>query len=615
MRRFQCAFVVAVCALLAPALCGANGVQIFTACIKDEDCTLMNGVCFDSVGNDLARLCSCALGHTFVRARAICAPPAANTTVAVNRTLSPIYYAEQRGGTALTRSRARFPGAWTCDTLNEFCWSNVEGVHYTSFEIGQIMTDDRRETELVFSYVVWRCSAAGSVFYRRSDSMSSDPDLANGMRPAPENCVSMQTLCSSSGNGNAASDGRSCACAVGWSGATCSSRAALDIARAVRPVRTCPFPLATGCAPNELCYLYEDGVTTDANAALGGHCWCGPGWVPGSTVGSSQGADVCVRTVPRTIHGVPALPYGRAAPSYTLQVDQATRQYMHYSGQGYEYASIAPYPLRVEDTLMRINDTMSGVVGAYLWRCNETKTVWNATARDCVLTSPPQRAATDGTPPFRIAYASCANPNTYGPECILSAAACRTARCSGNGNCTRTHQGCACDVGFGSFDCSQTACHPNLFEPAAPHVYNATIGACNCSAAFGGQWCEEFTCGNRWATLASDSVCECAGVWGKDRDGKCTVNRCPVGQLPHSARPELCVSDPSHNWNEGNEVPYDPPVAPTVSDEPLGPPTPGDDDRYVQPPYKMSPVAASIVTIYGTSAAVLVASVFAGALL
>jgi hypothetical protein len=556
-----------------------NTAVVFNECTSDTDCVRMNGKCFDSRGNDAGRHCSCAQGFTFDAPNAVCTwLPSFAQTVDVIRPNRPIYYAEQ-SGISLLESRARFPSNWTCDTENRFCWATTSTVYFTSFDIDAITDATSSHNSIRFADVIWHCRA-NTVFYRRSDRMSSDPDDFAGMRSAHEHCLTRDILCN--GNGGTGVPGNTtgtCACNAGWTGPTCSSKIDIDIARPVVPARRCAFPLNSTCRANELCYKWEGA---GSEALEGGWCWCGPGYVPAAALPQKAQPDACVAVATTTAHGIPAYPYAPHAAVYRLTLD-ASRQYMHYYGQGYSYASISPYAISTARLdILRINDTMADIVGSYLWRCEGNGiSAWNETVADCIYTP----SYTQAVETRMAGLASAANTlqmaatwddscvsSLFGPGCTETRDACSTFRCTGHGSCTGAYQGCDCERGWGLYNCSVRTCGPNEYDTTKPHVYSATLEKCNCSAAYTGTFCESYTCGNVFATYDFISkTCTCAGKWeALTEGGPCTINTCGAGLQPSDIDPSFCVitppSAPDNTTRSYGRIEALPDVKPTMWD-------------------------------------------------
>lgn len=598
---------VAVCLFVAVALfwTAHASVVLFNACVSDSDCSFMNGECFDSRGNDVARVCSCARGMTFDSARAVCEPVAFATAagrsdvVELDYGIRPVFYTEQRDEVGMVRARAVFPSLWHCDALNSFCWAEDDAVYYTTLEISSLhpMKTLASFIELRYRNVVWKCRGEGAIFYRRNDASSSDPDRGNAMRPAPENCVTHSMICGSQRTGTVGS-GTQCECSDPFTGPTCQSRMALDISRPLVASRQCSFPSNAGCAPNEICYRWhQPGV-----AQSGSWCWCGPGYLPAAILSESTSPDACILTTTETMYGIPAIPYTADSPSYAVTVDKATRQYFHYTGGGYRYASVAPYAPAPDNTLYRINDTMFGLVGSYLWRCDEAKSAWNGTA--CVLEQP-LAVAIPAQQSASVSYADCPSPTQYGPDCAWNATVCAVQRCSAHGQCVGTHQGCQCGMGWGGYNCSTRACFPNAASPADPHVYSPSAGSCNCSHLHQGTWCERFVCGNAAATIDPFTLaCECRGRWTADGDGSCTAHTCGAGLAPSRVDATICEADPNY-IREPDEV-HDGVLSP---DSPPSPPRPAlpDDDFGWDPPARS--LSTDAIAAIGSQAAVVLIAV------
>jgi len=532
-----------------------EGVRVFTPCVTNAQCAQMNGECFSSRGNDLTPVCSCPEGTFFDAVKAVCDRDGfitdSNITV-IHRVKSSIFYMEQKDQANLTRGLAQFPTRWVCARNHRFCRAEDRNVYYTSLDIDSIDTDDSQVTYMRYSDVMWKCTG-GRIFYRRNDDMSTDADTGSGMRPAHENCLTPQELCSAIGTGTAGADGE-CNCNDGWTGPTCQIRLSLDIERPVSPTRTCTFPSSAACNPGEICYMWEKPsgtVLSNPSAGHAGWCWCGPDYIPAAVIPDSVTNDACIRSTFFSVYGVPALPYTPRAPSYNLQVDARTRSYMHYTGQGYRYASVAPYPINTSNTLLRINDTMFEESG-YLWRCDAEKATYNPTTKECdmfwVPPSPEDQANDDL---FVFTYANCDSTERWGPFCSWNETECRHLRCSDQGYCTGTHQGCLCDRGWGGYNCSIRACGPNeidipavfvtvdfeqlqISEPLPakdhPHVWSEELQKCNCSVSYKGQFCEEYTCGNKHTVYdTTSSKCTCIGFWTLNTtSGLCTNNTCPL---------------------------------------------------------------------------------------
>ena len=602
--------------------CAHAYVRLFMPCVTDKECAPMNGRCFHSRGNDLSPICSCPEGTFYDGARAVCENDAylsSSEIVVVRRNFSRIFYLEQKGARNLTRGQAQFPARWVCDRINRFCRAQDRGVYYVSLDIDNIDTDDGQDTYLRYSDVMWKCTD-GKIFYRKNDDMSTDADLGNGMRPAYENCLTDTELCSAIGTGSpspsdSGADTTACNCVDGWTGPTCQIRLSMDIARPVQPTRTCAFPSAATCAPQETCFFWERPHGRDpGNPAINhnGWCWCGPGYIPAAADPASLTNDACILAPAIRLYGVPALPYLPRAPSYNLEIDSRTRQYQHYTGQGYRYASVAPYPLLANNTLMRINDTVSDE-GGYLWRCDDTKSVWNASLGDCVLTWSADSPASEGNDDlFVFNYASCESPDTFGPTCTWNASVCSETRCFSHGECTGTHQGCACDRGWGGYNCSVRACAPNEIDTPAvivtidfedhtktpavlassrPHVWNTTTERCNCSAYYQGVFCELYTCGNRFAAYhPSNGTCTCVGLWARSNlTGRCTVSLCTeAGTWPADTNPNICAAVQP----EQLELAFVP--------APFEAPDPDNDTHFIDPPFQWD---ATNIATFGLSMA------------
>lgn len=564
-RRLYLLFITAVAVAIAVCGGGVAGsddpgmVRIFNRCTNTtnpSDCRLMNGECFPSRGNDIGPYCSCGVGYTFDARNAYCERQSiitaqnASRIVAVTRT-SNIYYLEQRGLTNLNRGKAKFPRTWTCDTLSAFCWTTDNNAYITAFDTGTINTDNTADTYIRYRDVIFKCLPP-YVYFRRNDDMTSDPDEGGAARPLHENCVLPSDVCSSIGTGVASGTG--CLCNNGWSGPTCQISTVLNISRPVIPSRFCAFPSNTTCAPDEQCYLWEGSPN-----ATQGYCWCSEGHLPAAAADDTLTPLACVKTPTHTFHGALASPYTRDAPSYTLTVDARSRQYVHYRGQGYAYASILPYPMTLTNTYFRINDTVADTPG-YLYSCDWRRAYWDPVSRECVLNWAyvPPTASLSSVPPSiaeRIFYTGCTMPNEYGPDCSQTPEECAEVRCSGHGTCVGVYQGCACDHGWGLYNCSERTCYPNLFDPSMPHVWRPSVSDCNCSDAYRGIFCEYYTCGNAHATYRPPEAggCICGGDWTLDSTGNCTVHPCKEWYTLSSLNPSKCVPNKTFEENGGKD--------------------------------------------------------------
>lgn len=540
-------------------------VRIFNSCRMDADCRLMNGRCFDSRGNDIGRYCSCDVGYTFDAPNGVCerqsivAAKNASRIVAVSRVKSGIYYLEQRGAVSLTRGRARFPSTWSCDTLGNFCWTTDGGAYITSINIDAIRTNDATDTYIRYRDIIFRCVNSTFRYVRQNDDMSEDPDLGNAARPVAESCLSVSRICSSIGTGVPDASGGGCKCNLGWSGPTCQVSTVFNISRPVRPIRLCAFPSNVTCAENEQCYLWEGSSQTTQ-----GYCWCRAGYLPAAASSDVAGLtpSACIRTPTLTYFGAIAEPYLRDAPAFRVLLDAKSRQYAHYTGQGYEYASIMPYPVSLNNTLFRINDTLADAPG-YLWRCDLSKAYWNATSGNCTLNwtyVPPTQVTANESALIRSRYAydGCGRSfDAFGPNCTMNGTECRDTRCTGHGQCVGVYQGCECDPGWGLYNCSVRTCKPNVQDPGSPHVFFASIGQCNCSAAYLGTYCDWYTCGNRFATYrpASQGGCQCGGDWIlNETTGNCTATPCPEFHTLSELDPSVCVRTVEADREETGET-------------------------------------------------------------